>query len=57
MFISHDLSLVRKLCERVVVMEDGKMVEMGLAEDIFNHPKEDYTKKLIASIPQVKRKG
>lgn len=57
MFISHDLSLVRKLCERVVVMEDGKMVEMGLTEDIFNHPKEDYTKKLIASIPQVKRKG
>lgn len=57
MFISHDLSLVRKLCERVVVMENGKMVEMGLTEDIFNHPKEDYTKKLIASIPQVKRKG
>ncbi len=57
MFISHDLSLVRKLCERVVVMEDGKMVEMGLTEDIFNHPKEEYTKKLIASIPQVKRKG
>ncbi len=57
MFISHDLSLVRKLCERVVVMEDGKMVEMGLTEEIFNHPKEEYTKKLIASIPQVKRKG
>lgn len=57
LFISHDLSLVKKLCERVVVMEDGKMVEVGLTEDIFYHPKEAYTKKLIASIPQVKRKG
>lgn len=57
LFISHDLSLVKKLCERVVVMEDGKMVEVGLTEAIFYHPKEAYTKKLIASIPQVKRKG
>lgn len=57
LFISHDLSLVRKLCERVVVMDDGKMVEVGLTEEIFNHPKEPYTKELIASIPRVERKG
>lgn len=56
LFISHDLSLVRKLCKRVVVMEDGKLVETGLTEDIFHQPKEAYTKKLIASIPKVTRK-
>ena len=51
LFISHDLSLVRKLCERVVVMQDGYVVEQGRTEDIFCHPKKEYTKKLIASIP------
>lgn len=51
LFISHDLSLVRKLCQRVVVMQDGYVVEQGETEDIFNHPKEAYTKHLISAIP------
>jgi len=51
LFISHDLSLVRKLCERVVVMQDGYVVEQGSTEEIFCHPKKEYTQKLIASIP------
>ena len=51
LFISHDLSLVRQLCERVIVMQYGYVVEQGKTEDIFCNPKEDYTKKLIASIP------
>ena len=55
-FISHDLSLVRQLCERVMVMQGGYVVETGDAEDIFNHPKEEYTKKLISAIPKVVRK-
>ncbi len=53
LFISHDLSLVRKLCENVLVMRHGLIVERGRAEEIFDNPKEEYTKMLISSIPRV----
>ena len=51
LFISHDLSLVRKLCQRVMVMQNGYVVEQGPVEDIFCRPEKEYTKRLIASIP------
>lgn len=51
LFIAHDLSMVRFLCDRVGVMHDGKLVETGKVEDIFRHPKHPYTKALIESIP------
>ena len=51
LFISHDLRVVRRLCTRVAVMHDGRIVETGKTEDIFLHPQDDYTKKLIAAIP------
>ncbi len=52
LFISHDLSLVNTLCENVLVMQNGLVVESGRCETIFNNPKEDYTKKLISAIPK-----
>ena len=52
-FISHDLSLVRKLCERVLVMKGGYIVETGLTEEIFCNPREDYTQRLISAIPKI----
>ncbi|MCG9639344.1 ABC transporter ATP-binding protein [Vibrio sp. Isolate34] len=49
LFISHDLSVVKALSDRVLVMQKGEVMEEGAAEEIFNAPKNDYTKKLIAA--------
>ena len=50
-FISHDLSVVRFMSDRVLVMYNGKPVEMNDADVLFEHPQNDYTKKLIAALP------
>lgn len=55
LFISHDLALVRSLCERMIVMKNGRAIEEGLSDNIFENPKEDYTKELIAAVPKFER--
>jgi len=52
-FISHDLSVVRYMSDRIVVMKDGKIVETGHADEIYYNPKSEYTKQLIESIPKI----
>ena len=51
LFIAHDLSMVRLLCDRVGVMKDGKLVEIGETEQVFEYPQHLYTKKLLEAIP------
>ncbi|MCC5646907.1 ABC transporter ATP-binding protein [Nostoc sp. CHAB 5824] len=50
-FISHDLSVVKFMSDRILVMNRGQIVEEGTAESIYQEPKEEYTQKLIAAIP------
>ncbi|HPA36874.1 MAG TPA: ABC transporter ATP-binding protein [Chitinophagales bacterium] len=51
-FISHDLSVVKFMSDRMVVMNKGRIEEMGIADEIYNNPQQEYTKKLIAAIPK-----
>ena len=53
-FISHDMSVVKFMSDRMMVMNQGKMEELGDAEEIFRNPKSEYTKKLIEAIPKGK---
>ncbi len=50
-FISHDLNVVKFMSDRILVMNQGKIVEAGTAESIYRQPQEEYTQKLIAAIP------
>ncbi len=50
-FISHDLSVVKFMSDRILVMNRGEIVEQGVAEEIYRQPKQEYTQKLISSIP------
>ena len=50
LFICHDIALVQQLCDRVLVMYKGKIVEQGIPDEIIRNPVNDYTRKLIDSI-------
>lgn len=48
-FITHDLNLIRRIADRIIVMKSGRIIETNLTEKLFAHPEKDYTKKLISS--------
>ncbi len=54
-FISHDLSVVKFMSDRMIVMNQGKIEEMGDADEIYNNPQKEYTRKLIEAIPKGRR--
>jgi peptide/nickel transport system ATP-binding protein len=51
-FISHDLSVIRYISDRVLVMKDGSIVESGKTEEVYQNPKSPYTLQLIQSVPK-----
>lgn len=56
LFITHDLSLVRAIADRVLVMNAGKLVEEGTAAGLFAHPRQEYTKALLAAVPRMEKR-
>ena len=50
LFISHDLNVVYSICDRVMVMEKGRIIEQGPVDEVYDHPKEEYTKKLLSAV-------
>jgi peptide/nickel transport system ATP-binding protein len=57
LFISHSMPLVRYLCDRVAVMQRGRLVELGSCEQVCNAPREEYTRRLIAATPKMPLSG
>ncbi len=53
LFISHNLAVVRHVCDHVIVMNRGKVLENGTTESVFAHPQNDYTRQLIDSVPRL----
>ena len=53
LFISHDLGIVKHMCDELAIMYKGRYVEQGTSDDIFNNPQHIYTKRLIAAIPDI----
>ncbi|WP_457570359.1 ABC transporter ATP-binding protein [Desulfurobacterium sp.] len=53
LFITHDLLTTKYICDRIMVMKDGEIVEEGTLEEIFENPKEEYTRELLEAIPRL----
>ncbi len=53
LFITHDLGVVQHVADRIIVMNKGRIVESGTCEEVLSHPKEEYTKRLMAAVPVI----
>lgn len=49
LFVTHDIDSIKDLCEEIIILKNGEIIETGLTKEILSSPKEDYTKKLINS--------
>ena len=50
LFISHDLNVIYQICDRVMVMEKGRIIEQGTVDEVYDHPQQEYTKKLLSAV-------
>ena len=53
LFISHDLPVVRQMCDRIAVLKNGKLCEISKTEELFKNPSHDYTKELLTLMPKI----
>jgi peptide/nickel transport system ATP-binding protein len=53
MFVTHDLAVARLMGDRIAVMAEGRIVELGPAEQVISAPRETYTRTLLAAVPQI----
>ena len=52
-FITHDIGVVQHVADRIIVMNKGRIVESGTCDEVLKHPKEEYTRYLMASVPKI----
>jgi ABC-type microcin C transport system duplicated ATPase subunit YejF len=52
-FVSHDLSVIRRVCDQVAVLRDGRLVESGTIRQVYDNPQHDYTRELLAAVPTI----
>ncbi len=55
LFVSHDLTVVRHMCDRVMIMKSGKIIESGQTDEVYGSPQHSYTQELLAAIPTVRK--
>lgn len=53
LFVSHDLNVVRMMCDRTIVLQNGRIVEQGESRAMFDNPKTAYTRELVDAVPQI----
>ena len=53
LFISHDLPVVRQMCDRIAVLNNGKLCEISNTEELFKNPRHEYTKELLELMPKI----
>lgn len=56
-YVSHDLHVIRSMCQRILVMKDGEIVEEGASDEIFHNPQSGYCKSLVSAIPRIEASG
>jgi peptide/nickel transport system ATP-binding protein len=53
LFISHDLGVIHHMSDRILVMKEGRVVESGTADEVFEHPQDPYTRRLLTALPRL----